>query len=124
MERDDEHLDPALQARIRGALDDAADDLDMVSASRLQAARRRAVARAGRRRGWSGWWGVMVPAGATAALAAALLYTPPEEATTPVRTVAAPAEAVRDLDLLTASESLQFYEDYEMLRWLPSGQRS
>lgn len=115
-----EPIDPNLRQRVRSALDAAADDLDMVGRTRLRAARHRAVERAGQGRFSPGWWGVLVPAGATAALVAVLVGMPVQEETAP----AGPAEVVQDLDLLTASDSLEFYQDLEFFRWLPEAKPS
>ena len=120
-------IDSDLQQRVRGALDTSADDLDMVTAARLHAARRRALERAGRRRWLPGWAPLLLPAGATAALVTLLAGAPAPEPAAPAEPVRV-AEVVRDLDLLTAGESLDLYQDLEFYRWLPDspdpGQRS
>lgn len=117
--RDD---DDRLVERIREHLDARVDDLDAETLSRLAEARRRALAAAGKpRRRWTiprpgdhraaDW---VVPAGAFASVVATVLAL--------TIMVAEPgnglAKEVDDLEMLTAGEEIELYENLEFYLWL------
>lgn len=117
--RDDE---AKLIERIREQLDACVDDLDGATLSRLAQARRQAVAAAGksRRRWWPPWPGEhsagdwLVPAGAFASIVATAVAL--------TIMVAEPGNGlgkkVDDLEMLTAGEDIEFYENLEFYLWL------
>jgi hypothetical protein len=116
-------LDAQLVAHIRRRLDEDVEGLDDATLSRLERARRLALTAAvgPRRRGWrpgrlsqrpAGDW--LVPAGAFAsivatAVALSLLVAEPGNGG---------AHAEADLELLTAGEELELYENLEFYQWL------
>lgn len=111
-----------LVERIREQLDADVDDLDGATLSRLAEARRQAVAAAGkpRRRWWMprpGGQGAadwLVPAGAFASVVATVVAL--------TIMVAEPgnglAKEVDDLEMLTAGEEIELYENLEFYLWL------
>ena len=115
--------DAQLAECIRRRLDEDVSGLDDATLSRLRRARRLAVSAAaeGRPGRWrsvrlfdrpTGDW--LVPAGAFAsivatALALSLLVAEPDDGL---------AREVEDLDLLTAGEELELYENLEFYQWL------
>jgi len=115
--------DTRLIERIRRRLDEDVDALDSATLSRLEQARRLALAaatqprRPWRRIGWldsrpAGDW--LIPAGAFAsvvatALALTLMVSAPEHGV---------ARAADDLELISAGEELELYENLEFYQWL------
>ena len=116
-------LDAQLVAHIRRRLDEEVDGLDEASLSRLAQARRLALSAAvePRRPGWRRIWQSerpvgdwLLPAGAFAsivatAVALSLMVTEPGNGG---------ARAEADLELLTAGEELELYENLEFYQWL------
>ncbi len=116
--------DDRLIERIRRRLDESVAELDEATLSRLAQARQRALSaepgHSRRARRWirslavrpaSDW---LVPAGALASvvatvLALALTVSEPENGL---------ARQVEDLDLLSAGEELELYENLEFYQWL------
>lgn len=100
---------------IKQKLDDSLDDIDGITLSRLQAARRRAVAayRPGRALLDTKWF---IPAGgfATAAMAVLAIFLVLKE---PGENL--PAGSVDDFELLTSSVNLDMLDDFEFYDWLP-----
>lgn len=89
---------------------------DELTIARLRAARLRALEAKPRARWLSMQWvGSVVAAGAVAMLAGVIWLNMPSEATAPNGT-----EAVADIELLTTSESPEFYTDLEFYDWLAS----
>lgn len=119
--------DPARRTCGEGALADALRDrlreseaLDYVTASRLAAARKRALATASPP-SWS-WWFAGGGGLATAALVALLMFwaPTPQAPNEPVEISSADA-----FDLMTDEEDADFYEDLDLYRWLseaPAGE--
>jgi len=111
--------DAALVERIRRHLDQQIDGYDDATLSRLEQARRRALATADRRpRPWwrmrdygSAW---LLPAGAFAsivatAVALSIMVAEPGNGL---------AREVDDLELLTSGEEIELYENLEFYEWL------
>jgi len=108
--------------RIREQLDAGVDKLDGATLSRLAKARRQAVAAASesRRRWWPPWPGEhstgdwLVPAGAFASVVATAVAL--------TIMVAEPgnglAKEIDDLEMLTAGEEIELYENLEFYLWL------
>ncbi len=124
--RDD--IDPRLQRTVRAALDTVADDIDTATRVRLRDARQRALAVAERRQRphWR-WQTMTLPAAAAVAIAVVamtLLLDDGGFRRASQAVVAAPPEAVPDLDLLTSGENLELLDDLEFFRWLPPARRS
>lgn len=105
--------DALLLQRVKQELDRSCAALDGATQSRLNAMRHAALAQ-GRQRRRS--FPLLLPFGglvtASVLALAIMLQTPSQDDTLPA---AAPVE---DLDLLTASEELDFYEEYEFYEWL------
>ena len=116
------HDEARMIERIREQLDAGVNDLDDATLSRLAQARHRAVAAAGkpRRRWWAPWprelpageW--LVPAGAFAsivatAVALTIMVGEPGDGL---------ARDVDDLEILTAGEEIELYENLEFYLWL------
>ena len=99
--------------RLRGLLRDS-ENLDMVTAAKLRAARARALDAA---RKPARPWVWAVPAGAMAVLVATLWMPAMQTATAPVP-VAGPTLASEALDVLVDEQSPEFYQDLEMYEWL------
>ena len=124
--RDD---DAALLERIRRHLDEQADGLDGATLSRLAQARSRALEAASRapRPWWHALWpgrtrgrDWLLPAGALAsivatAVALSLMVAEPGNGR---------AREVEDLELLTAGEEIELYENLEFYQWLQDRERS
>ena len=114
-------LDQDWLRRARGLLDDSTHALDAESASRLNRARR--IALAGRRRRLAPMWGGFAVAGASAlalALAIGLQRPPPDPAvSTPNGLDTSSASTVDDDDLL-AADDLEFFDDLDFYQWLDS----
>ena len=115
--------DAQLIERIRLRLDESVSELDAATLSRLEQARRHALSAGAQsqRQRWrtrgltgrpAGDW--LVPAGALASVVAtvfalAVMVAEPENGLT---------RQVEDLDLLTAGEELELYENLEFYQWL------
>ena len=125
----EETRDAQLIERIRRRLDEDVANLDDATLSRLRHARQLALSAAsegkqgGTRTRWlsgrpSGDW--LVPAGAFAsvvatAFALTLMVAEPENGLT---------REVEDLDLLTAGEELELYENLEFYQWLEESEQT
>jgi hypothetical protein len=115
--------DAQLIERIRRRLDEDAAGLDSAALSRLRQARQRALSAAtqSRRPWWRARWlsdtsagDWLVPAGAftsivATAFALTIMVAEPDNDLT---------REVEDLDLLTAGEELELYENLEFYQWL------
>jgi len=114
--------DSALLARVRLALDGEALSLDAATLARLRAARRSALARAGRRRTWRVWptrsseW--LLPASGFASIAVVALTI----AVTVGRPGVAPRAGVEDVELLGSKADLELLDDLDFYAWLPSAE--
>lgn len=116
-EERDRDREEGLVAAAKAALDGSVRDLDPATAGRLRAARRFALEPAPARLPWLDRarqnrfvWAGGVATVAAAVLAAFLyLYQPVSQG---------PAPALEDLELITSSEGLEFYDDLEFYRWL------
>jgi hypothetical protein len=115
--------DEQLIERIREHLDAGVDELDGETLSRLAEARRQAVAAAGRpRRRWTilrpgddhGAADWLVPAGAFASVVATVLALTIMVADSGNGL----AKEVEDLEMLTAGEEIELYENLEFYLWL------
>lgn len=113
----------ALLERVRQRLDESAAQLDPTTVERLRQARRQAMALAAEtprpwwrpRRSPADWW---LPAGAftsvvATVLALALLAGEPGDV---------PLPGSDDLELLTAGEELELFENLEFYQWLPESE--
>ena len=104
---------------VRHVLDESAADLDPVTTARLAAARARAVDKAAQRKGagaWLGsgqWW---LAAGASASVAATVLAI----GLLVQSRLEEPLHGVEDLEVLSAAEALEFYDELEFYQWLQS----
>lgn len=107
--------DAALVQRVRQELDRSCAALDGATQSRLNSMRHAALAQAGHRRGFP----LLLPFGglvtASVLVFAVILQGPSLQPEAPAL---APVE---DLDLLTAAEDFDFYEEYEFYQWLATG---
>ncbi len=106
-------MDERQQTRIRALLNDSTEQLDPEIRRRLRQARQRALDAAPARRPF--WQ----PAAALALTCLLLLFVvirPGEQARLPEAT---PGELdLADLDLISADDSLQLYEDLDFYQWL------
>jgi hypothetical protein len=111
-QEDGVQADEALVQRVKQGLDRSCAALDGATQSRLNAMRHAALAQGQRKRRS---WAPLLPFGGLVTacmLVLAVLLQSPLSGTLPE---AAPVE---DIDLLTASEDLDFYEEYEFYQWL------
>ncbi len=107
-QQDEMERERAFVERARAALDQRAHELNPPIDGRLRAARRTALeGAAGSRPRWL--WASGLAVAATAVLAVFLWLAPPTQG---------PAPQLEDLELLSSSESLEFYEDLEFYDWL------
>lgn len=121
MSRQTPASDARFVERVRRRLDDDVSAFDSETLSRLRRARQRAIAAAGKRSWWRAPWAAhrpagdwLVPAGAFASIAATalaltLMVSEPDDGI---------AREVDDLELLTAGEELELYENLEFYQWL------
>ena len=121
--------DANLVEHIRRRLDEDVDSLDDATLSRLEQARRLALTAA--TQGRRPWWQVLglasrpignwlAPAGALAsvvatAVALTLMVAEPGDGV---------SHEVADLELLTAGEELELYENLEFYQWLPDSEQT
>jgi len=98
--------------RTQRALRDSAEHLDGRTRSRLTQARHAAVAEIERRGSQRMRW--LLPAGAAAAAVLAVVLLQGRIATPTPETVA----TVEDIELITAEDSLEMYENLEFYAWL------
>lgn len=100
----------AFVERAKAALDQQVEALDPNRAARLRTARRTALAGLATRRPRWVWATSGLAVAATVAFALLLWLTSP--------TTQGPVPQLEDLELLTSSENLEFYEDLEFYDWL------
>jgi len=101
----------------KAVLDGSVRDLDPATVGRLRAARRSALEPVPvrvPRFGWAHhrrfvWAGGLATVAATVLAAFLYLYQPVSQG---------PAPALEDLELITSSEGLEFYDDLDFYRWL------
>lgn len=108
----DDKKDEAFINKAKSLLDDAADNLDEKTMSRLRQARIRALESA--KDGASINW--MIPASGLAAVATVSVLTISIWTAKPVEHEL--ADAFNDIELLTSTESLEFYEELEFYAWI------
>ncbi len=101
-----------LEEKARADYRAAVSGIDPKDSARLAAARRKAILE-GRPAGSVHW---MLPAGAAAAVAAGLIIGLPDSDPDYPELVA--TDAVEDMDLLLADESLEMIEDLDFYLWL------
>jgi type VI protein secretion system component VasF len=95
---------------LRSTLDDSLEELDQVTLARLQAARKRALEHKTPHRGWLLPVGGITTAAAVLSIAGFLWFSMPlNEAVVPM---------LDDIQLLSATEDLEFYEEMDFLLWL------
>ncbi len=104
--------DQAFTKAAKQSLDQAADNLDADTVTRLHASRKRAIA--AHRQHREPWINVWVPAGALAAglavmVATLMWFTVP---------TSLPPTDIEDLELLAAHEGIEFYSDLDFYDWL------
>lgn len=113
----DTDREAAFLDRAKALLDQRADELDARTLARLQGARRAVLESRPHSTGAIGrpaigrmiWAGGLATATVAVVAGSLWLLQPATQA---------PAGALEDLDLLTASETLDFYEDLEFYGWL------
>jgi hypothetical protein len=106
---------------VRHTLDESCEGLDGYTRSRLTAIRHEALAQQSDHRRWLRW----IPAGGLATLCSVIVaftLTVQPGGTTDVEPVS--NDALQDIDLLTAEEGLEFFEEYEFYQWLAENGRS
>lgn len=110
--------DPRLETQARRLLDDAAQNLDADTVTRLRTARARAWQLAGETprpavaRPRPRWWlpvGGLAIAGIVLAVAGTLWFAAPG---------GAPVAGLEDVELLASKESPEFYADIEFYNWI------
>jgi hypothetical protein len=104
--------DPLVNA-IRKELDRSCDALDGYTLSRLHRMRSAALARPQSR-----WKSLLLPFGGLVTACALVLVVNLSLRTTGLPTEGAGEAALEDIEILTANESLDLYEDYEFYQWL------
>lgn len=100
--------------KTQSVLRDSAEHLDGHTRSRLTQARHAALAEIERHRSQRVRW--LLPAGAAAAAVLAVFLLQGRIAVAPVTTE--PVAAVEDIELMTAEDSLEMYENLEFYAWL------
>lgn len=111
---DDKHDTETLERRLKAGLDEHAERLDLRTQMRLAAAREAALnPRRAKPRPKPWLWAVPL---ATAAGVAVLSLNLHWRATVPPEGL-----LLEDLEMLSASEPTEFYEDLEFYAWLPEG---
>jgi len=114
----------ALEERSRRAFDDSVEALDAATLSRLNRARRTALAGDGGPRLASGWQPIATMAGAAAVAVLAVglwLGQMPEEPVAERETVVAvAAEEAEDLEIVLQDESLDMLAELEFYDWVDS----
>lgn len=104
--------DPLVNA-IRKELDRSCDALDGYTLSRLHRMRSAALARPQSR-----WKNLLLPFGGLVTACALVIAVSLSLRTPGLSTEGSGDAALEDIELLTANESLDFYEDYEFYQWL------
>lgn len=102
--------DRALMDGARQVLDQSAAELDEITAQRLRQIRREALAQPARAH-WN--WGYAGAATAAMAVMAVVLWPGPQQTDTTVA-------SLEDIELLSANEDIEFYEQIEFYQWLDS----
>lgn len=102
--------DKALMDNARKVLDESAADIDEITAQRLRQIRREALAQASRAH-WN--WNYAGAAAAGIAVVAVMLWPAQQQQ---LDTVA----SLEDLELLSAKEDIEFYDQVEFYQWLDS----
>ena len=104
-----------LLSAAKHTLQDSVENLDQETVDRLAAIRLQALAAASSRRSRRSSW--LMPAGgfvtAAALVAAVLLWT-----SGPTVNESAPVALIEDINILTDSEEIDFYQDLEFYQWL------
>ncbi len=104
--------DKALMKRASSLLDDAAENLDEKTLASLRQIRRKALDSATQSTGVN--W--MLPAGGFAAIATVAIVSVSIWTANPIEDEL--THAFSDIELLTSSESLEFYEELEFYAWI------
>ena len=110
-----------LLSAAKHTLQDSVDNLDQETLDRLATIRLQALAAASSRRSRRSSW--LMPAGGfvtAAALVAALLLWTSE----PAIKESAPVALIEDINILTDSEDIDFYQDLEFYQWLASNEQA
>jgi hypothetical protein len=113
-----------LLSAAKATLEDSVGQIDAQTLARLAAIRQRAVDAAMSRQSAAAWFSrwVLPMGGAVTAMAAALVVftlwvQPPEQN-------AAPVAALEDLNILTGSEEIEFYQELEFYEWLAVNEKA
>ena len=91
----------------------SADDIDEVTSAKLQSLRARALGKMGSSQETTWLEGWYVPAGATLAIAVLV-------ASVSINTTGDAYSEADDFELLTETDAIEFYDDWEFYEWLPS----
>lgn len=104
--------DKALMDGARKVLDQSAADVDEITAQRLRQIRRQALTQSPRspRSAWH--WSYAGAASAAVVVIAVVLWPGPQQVD--------PLASLEDLELLSANEDIDFYEQVEFYQWLES----
>ena len=121
----DKHKQPVdeqlLLSAAKHTLDESVESLDQETLDRLAAIRLQALAAASSRKSRSSNW--FMPAGgfvtAAALVAAVLLWT-----SQPAMEESAPMALIEDINLLTDSEEIDFYQNLEFYQWLAANEQA
>jgi len=103
-----------LQAGVRRVLDASVAGLDAASRSRLTQARHRALEARGRQR--SPWAAGLALGGVAASVGVLVIAYALWQGQVPAQSY----EALADLEVLTAGDQIELYEDLEFYEWLDS----
>jgi hypothetical protein len=115
----DERGDGAFEERTRRAFDESVDALDAATLSRLNRARRAALAGQDRAGAFAGWRPVAAAAAvATLAVALWLGQAPERPAAEPGVAVAVAPEEAEDLEIVLQDEDLDMLAELEFYAWL------
>lgn len=101
---------------VSATLDKSCDSLDGYTLSRLNKIRHDALAQSRRRKAMLGPFGGFVTASVLVFIVS-LWYQNSAE-------ILSPNSAIEDLEILTSSESLEFFEDFEFYQWLEENESS
>jgi len=109
--------------QVRRTLDHSCDRLDAQTRSRLNSIRHAALEQAGRKKTWP----MLAPfGGLVTACVLVLVVSMNYNGSTvqPVNKSTGSGMAIEDLDILTSTESLEFYENLEFYQWLEENETS